>query len=197
MERPILLDFPAELAGERIVVRPLTDSDAEAMHGAIQESAEHIGAWLPWPERHRTVDDTLEYIRHMQAELARRDQFGMGIFHPDTGELLGGIGLHPRNWSVPDFELGYWIRQPHEGKGYVTDAVKLITRYAFGRLGANRVFIRCDTRNTRSCAIPRRLGFVHEGTLRNSVRDTAGGLADMEIWAMTPEDFTRAEGSWG
>lgn len=166
------------------------------MHEAIRESAEHIGRWMPWPDRHQTVDDTLEYIRHTQADLPRRESFGMGIFDRQTGELLGGIGLHPRSWAIPSLEIGYWIRESKEGKGYVTEAVKLLTRFSFGRLGANRVYIRCDSRNTRSCAIPRRLGFVKEGTLRNVERDSSGGLADMEIWAMTPEDFSRAEGTW-
>lgn len=196
MERPILLDFPAQLAGDRIVVRPWQDEDAQAMFDAIRESAEHIGAWMPWPERHQTADDTLEYIRHTQADLARRESFGMGIFDRETGELLGGIGLHPRNWSVPSFEIGYWIRQPMEGKGYVTEAVTLLTRFAFGRLGANRVFIRCDRQNTRSRAVPERLGFVTEGTFRNELRDTSGELADMVFYAMTPDDFTRGEKDW-
>jgi RimJ/RimL family protein N-acetyltransferase len=196
MERPILLDFPDQLTGERVTVRPWRDEDAQPMFEAIRESAEHLGAWMPWPDRHRTVDDSLEYIRHTQADLARRESFGLGIFDRETGELLGAIGMHPRHWGVPSFEIGYWIRQPREGKGYVTEAVKLVTRFAFGRLGANRVFIRCDRRNTRSCAIPERLGFVKEGTLRNTGRDASGGFADMVHYAMTPEDFTRAEQTW-
>jgi RimJ/RimL family protein N-acetyltransferase len=196
MERPILLDFPEQMAGERIVVRPWRDDDAQAMFDAIRESAEYIAAWLPWPDRHRSVDDTLSFIRHTQADLARRESFGLGIFDCQTGEVLGGIGLHPRNWDVPSFEIGYWIRQPREGKGYVTEAAKLLIRFAFGRFGANRVFIRCDTRNARSRAIPERLGFVTEGTFRNELRNTAGELADMVFYAMTPKEFTRAEKDW-
>jgi RimJ/RimL family protein N-acetyltransferase len=97
---------------------------------------------------------------------------------------------------VPSFEIGYWIRQPREGRGYVTEAVMLVTRFCFGRLGANRVFIRCDRRNTRSRAIPERLGFVNEGTVRNELRDTSGNLADMVFYGMVPEDFNLAERSW-
>jgi RimJ/RimL family protein N-acetyltransferase len=196
MERPILLDFPPQLAGPRVIVRPWRDEDVQVMHDAILESAEHIGAWMPWPDRHRTLDDTLEYIRHTQADLARREAFGMGIFDRETGELLGAIGVHPRQWTIPSFEIGYWIRKPKEGNGYVTEAVKLLTRFAFGRLGANRVFVRCDRRNTRSSAIPERLGFVLEGILRNSERDSSGDLADTMYWAMTPDDFSRAEPTW-
>jgi RimJ/RimL family protein N-acetyltransferase len=196
MERPIVLDFPAELCGARILVRPWRDEDAEPMFDAIRESAEHLRAWMPWPDRHRSVDDTLEYIRHTQANLALREAFGMGIFDRESGELLGSIGVHPRSWDVPSFEIGYWIRKPREGKGYVTEAVKLLTRFVFGRLGANRVFIRCDRRNTRSRAVPERLGFTTEGTFRNELRDTSGNLADMVFYAMTPDDFRRAEQGW-
>jgi RimJ/RimL family protein N-acetyltransferase len=74
----------------------------------------------------------------------------------------------------------------------MTDAVRLLCRLAFEQLSANRVLIRCDARNARIAAIPRRLGFVQEATFRNDVRDAAGALQDILIFAMTPGDYARS-----
>jgi RimJ/RimL family protein N-acetyltransferase len=69
--------------------------------------------------------------------------------------------------------------------------VRLLVRFAFETLGANRVFLRCDARNVRSAAVAQRLGFVHEATHRNEARDHRGSLRDTMIFALTPDDYTR------
>ena len=64
----------------------------------------------------------------------------------------------------------------------------MLTRFAFEELSAQRVFIRCAAGNHRSAAIPEeQLGFVPEGSLRNTNRDTNGDLYDMLMFGMTPE----------
>jgi ribosomal-protein-serine acetyltransferase len=100
------------------------------------------------------------------------------------------------DWEMRSFEIGYWIRASEHGKGYVTDAVKLLTAFAFQELSANRVFIRCSTKNLRSSAIPRGLGFAHEGIARNSVKDVTGLLHDVDVFSMIPGEFSQAQESW-
>ena len=189
MERPILLDLPNEILGGRITLRPLRDSDADGMFTAIQESIEHIRPWLPWYDTHKSVDDTLEYIRRMQSAWSLREGFDLGIFSPD-GRFLGGTGLGVRQWAVPSFEIGYWIRASEEGNGYVTEAADLVTRFAFDHLKAERVMIRCDTRNTRSRRVPERLGYRLEGIMRRSQLDTSGKPSDTAFYAMVRSEYT-------
>jgi RimJ/RimL family protein N-acetyltransferase len=117
----------------------------------------------------------------------------MGIFER-AGRYLGGSGLHRIDWNVGSFEIGYWIRKSAHGMGYVTEATKLLTQFAFEGLHANRVFITVAAPNVRSSAIPKRLGFVHEGTLRNSVRDVEGNLHDRLIFGMIPEEWKARAG---
>jgi ribosomal-protein-serine acetyltransferase len=195
-ERSILIDIPGELIGDRIVVRPFRDADAERVYAAIQESVDHLRPWLPWADRHQSIDDTREFIRRTQADLFLRDSFAMGIFSRTDGRFLGGCGLGSRGWMIPAFEMGYWIRKSAEGHGYVIEAVRLMTCFAFEVLEARRLVIRCDTRNLRSKAVPERLGYVLEGCLRNSQMDTSGWPADMLVFAMTPEDYDRARTTW-
>lgn len=96
--------------------------------------------------------------------------------------------LRPHNWAIPFFEIGYWLRSAAEGKGYMTEAVQLLTDYAFDQLGARRVMLRIDERNQRSIAVAERLPFQREGTLRNQERAADGTLRNMVIFALTPSD---------
>jgi RimJ/RimL family protein N-acetyltransferase len=96
--------------------------------------------------------------------------------------------LHRFDWTVPAMEIGYWLRPDAEGKGYVSEMVKLITAFAFTHLMAERVEIRCDAVNKRSAAVPRRLGFKQEALLRGSRRNIDGVLGDTLVFAMIRTD---------
>lgn len=183
-----LLPLFEELRGPRVVVRPYRPDDAEALFAAVEESREHIWPWLPWGDQHQTVEDTRNFIAHTQAHWLVREDMTVGFFEAESGRFLGGSGLHPRGWDVPAFEIGYWVRAGAEGHGYVAEAVKLLTDFAFASLGAERVMIRCDARNTRSAAVAERLGFVREGRIRHDRRAADGVLSDLLIYSLTPGD---------
>lgn len=191
---PILVELPSELVGERVLVRPYRPGDGAALWEAVEESREHILPWLPWGDTHKTPADSEAFVRRTHAKWLLREDLGLAVWDRRDVRYLGGSGLHRMEWDVPSFEIGYWLRKSAEGHGYMTEAVRLITRMAFETLGANRVFIRCADANHRSAAIPPRLGYVHEGTMRNSKRNTRGELYDMHVFAMTPEIFERVMG---
>lgn len=197
IERPLLLEFPEAWTSPRVIVRPWRDTDAQPFFDAIQESSAHISQWLPWPTYHRTVDDTREFIRRQQARLIVREGIdGLGIFHAESGAILGGTGLHVHDWHLPSFEIGYWIRSTAEGKGYVSEAARLLTTFAFEHLHAERVMIRCDARNDRSKRVPERLGFTFEGCQRHDSLGTDGAVRDTLIYAMIPAEYARAKQAW-
>lgn len=100
-------------------------------------------------------------------------------------------------WAVPhqtmEKSLEYRVHPRHEGHGIVTEAARALTTYAFDVLRAERVEIRLDPVNVRSRAVPQRLNFMQEGTLRRSAISTDGELRDTEIFAVTRADWSRAD----
>ena len=82
--------------------------------------------------------------------------------------FIGIINPHTINWEVPSFELGYWIRTPYSGKGYMTEAVNALTQYSFKQMHAIRLEVRCDPNNIKSRKIPERLGFEQEAILKKT-----------------------------
>lgn len=177
-----------ELRGERVVVRPWRIEDAEELFAAVVESRAHLLAWMPWASGHQSVEDSREVLTRMVAGWMLRADMPVALCDAASGRLVGGSGLHPRDWEARVFEIGYWARVSEEGKGYVTEAARLLTEYAARSLGANRVFIRCDARNTRSAAVPQRLGFTREALLRNDCQGHRGGLRSTLVFSLVPSD---------
>ena len=183
--------LPDVLRGARVVVRPFRLADGAPLLEAIDESRERLAPWLVWVDGHRSLDDSRAFILGAQAHWARREDLPVGIFDGTTGGLLGGSGLHRIDWALRRFEIGYWLRTSAQGRGYMQEAVRLLTSLAFEQLHASRVEIRMDPRNRRSQRVAERLGYVLEGTLRNCALDGAGLPSDRHIYALIPADYRR------
>ena len=184
-----LIPLFEELRGERIIVRPYRESDAQDLFKAVAESRDHLRPWLPFADEHRSVEESRDWIIHTMAHWLLRELLGLSIWEAATNRFLGGIGLHPHDWNTGYFEIGYWIRASAEGHGYVTEAVRLLTNYAFDTLQANRLEIRCDELNMRSAAIPQRLGFVKEGCLRNNATAPDGRIRSTLVFSLIPGEW--------
>ncbi len=181
--KPILRDFPEEFDTERLTIRAPRFGDGAPVHAAIIESLDSLKPWLPWVPSVPTVEEEEASLREWRAKfLARRDLLLL-LFLKGTDTVVGSSGLHPHDWDVPSFEIGYWVRNRFERQGYITEAVIGITRFGFDVLGARRIEIRVDDRNVRSWHIPERLGFTLEGILRNQARDVDGQLCDIRLYA--------------
>ncbi len=159
--------FPLELASERLILRQHDPSLADIMFRCVDEERERLRVFLPWVDGTRTAEDTRAYIQKTRDGHADGTQVGYGLFDPRTGEYMGNAGMHAIQWEHRCIELGYWILGRFEGKGHMSEAVRLLERACFD-LGFHRVEIRCSSANARSAAIPRRLGYTLDGTLREN-----------------------------
>ncbi|WP_413300649.1 GNAT family N-acetyltransferase [Bacillus sp. 1P10SD] len=178
--KPILIDFPEQFTTERLLIRKPMPGDGKGVYDAMQASLNELKEYMPWAHRNQTEEDVEVNMREAHAKFLTREDLRLHLYDKETGEFIGSSGLHRINWSVPKFEIGYWIDTRHSGKGYITEATQAITEFAFTELKARRVEIRCDSTNTKSRAIPEKLGFTLEGILKNEglsadgkeVRDT-------------------------
>lgn len=164
---PVLLQFPDEFESERLLIRAPRREDAVQCYEAVLHSLESLRPWLPFAENKPELEGTEAVLIEAAANFQLRKDLRLHFFSKETGEFIGSSGLHRINWEVRKFEIGYWVDHKFEGKGYVTEAVERITRFAFEELEANRVEIRCDPENVRSRAVAERLDFELEGILRN------------------------------
>jgi RimJ/RimL family protein N-acetyltransferase len=141
------------------------------------------------------VQECETYVRQALAKWLTQEDVTVGMWDCSTDRYVGGIWLYPIDWGVPAMGIGYWVRASAQGQGYATEAVTLLCKLAFITFAAQRVSIQCEAANTRSANIPRRLGFVHETTLRNHSRNTMGELTDTLVFALTRDDYSQREWS--
>jgi len=185
---PVLLDLPDAIETERLVLRSPRPGDGPAMNAAILDTWDALHRWMPWARERPAVEETETIARQLHASFLTRADLPMVMFLQDRKTVVGSTGLHRMDWSVPRFEIGYWIRRTHEGQGYVSEAVNALARFAFRTLEAERVEIHCSHRNARSQRVAERCGFTLEGRLRNHGRETTGELRDMMVYALIPGD---------
>lgn len=165
--KPILIDFLEEIYTERLFIRKPMPGDGNVVFEAIQASLNELKPWMPWANREQTEEDVEVNMREAHAKFLTREDLRFHIFNRETGQFIGATGLHRMNWDLPKFEIGYWIDTRCSGKGYITESTQAITEFTFNELNAKRVEIRCDSKNSKSRAIPEKLGFTLEGILKN------------------------------
>ncbi|WP_257306922.1 GNAT family N-acetyltransferase [Geothrix campi] len=155
-------------AGRALELRPLRLRDARALFALVDANRNRLRRWLPWPEANRSLQDSRAYILRVRAQAKLGAALPFGLWW--KGSLVGVAGfvwIDPANRSAA---IGYWLTQDVEGRGLMTAAVSALLRHGFRVLKLNRIEIRAGVRNRRSRAIPERLGFRHEGTLRQAER---------------------------
>ncbi len=173
-------------AGRGLELRPFNFRDAKALYALVEANRERLRRWLPWPDANRSVLDSRAFILRVRAQdrAGRGQSFGLWWRERLVG-VAGFVWIDPANGSAA---LGYWLAQEAEGHGLMTAAVTALIRHGFRTLQLNRIEIRAGVRNRRSRAIPERLGFRHEGTLRQ-VEKLADRHVDHAVYGMLVEEW--------
>ncbi len=189
VKKPVKMAY--KILTDRVVIRCYNPSDAPLLHQSVQESVEHLKPWMPWAHAEpEPLEAKVQRLRGYRAKFDLDQEYVYGIFNKDETRLLGGTGLHPR--VGPDaLEIGYWINVHEVRKGYCTEVVRALMQVGFDILGMRRLEIHCNPANVASAAVPRKLGFVHDATLRKRVPTEKGELRDSMVWSMLVDEYAR------
>lgn len=144
----------------------LSQDHAEKLFELTERNREYLREWLPWLDNNRYLQNTIDFIKYNQKQYKDNSSLQLGIWYEEN--LVGIIGFHRVDWTNHSTSIGYWLVEDCQGKGVVTKSCRALLDYAFGSLGLNRVEIRCAVENSRSRAIPERLGFREEGLMREA-----------------------------
>jgi RimJ/RimL family protein N-acetyltransferase len=178
---------------ERLNLRPLEFKDVYEMKAAIDESKEHLLKWMAWAKHEpEDIDKKLERIRNRRAEFDSDEAYQYGMFLQGSDKLLGVISLMKRIGEGA-MEIGYWLRGDSINKGYMLEAASALVKIAFGLQDVERLEIHCDIENTKSAAIPQKLGFTHEATIRRNEKKDDGSRKKSMIWVLFKEEYENSQ----
>ena len=174
-----------KLTGERVYIRFLEPTDAEALLAMRLRNADFFQKFSP---AHGSDYYTIESVHNMLNDVAQhreegRDYF-FGIFLNETDELIGDMNLfHIMRGPLQKCMVGYSLDQGHNGHGYATEALKLAVRYAFEELKLHRVEAGAMPVNIGSMRVLEKAGFEKEGIERKGVKIN-GQWQDHQIFSI-------------
>lgn len=162
--------MPAKIETQRLLLRPYRAGDGREYLVLCLNNKQHL---LPFEAGNPALDvkdetDAEILVREFAVDWAARSLLFMGAWLKQTGKLVAQVVLSPVNWDLPEFAVGYFVDRDHEGRGYVSEAVRAALELAFDVLGAARVRLSCNQTNLRSVRVAERCGFVREGHLRQT-----------------------------
>jgi ribosomal-protein-serine acetyltransferase len=173
---------------ENIELRTLKPSEAEIFFNVEKKNNIHLRKWLGWLDDDQSVTDVEKYIESSNKRLEENEGLDLAIWFEN--ELIGGIGLFPLDIANKKTSIAYWLVEEHQGKGIMTDSLKVVIEHAFTLLKLNRIEVTCATQNERSSNIPKKLGFEFEGISRES-----GWLydhfVDLEVYSLLSKEWKK------
>jgi RimJ/RimL family protein N-acetyltransferase len=143
---------------------------------------------MPWAhDEPLPFEQKLRGMRRFRGKFDLQEDYVYGIFNPEETKLLGGTGLHTR-LGESQLEIGYWIHKDFVNKGLVTESTAALVKVAFEVIHVHRIVIHCDPGNQASASIPRKLGFTHEGTLRQKT-PFLDRWSDSMVWGLLETEY--------
>jgi RimJ/RimL family protein N-acetyltransferase len=161
-----------------VSLRPLASRDLSAVEQAVSDP--EITRWFD--ERGLSARDVVEQAES-RWEQSQAAEFAIVDAEECVGSIWLNLGLSGRA------AVGYWLLPHARGKGLVTRAVRLVSRWAFDEVGVQRISLLADPRNAPSVGVAERAGFHREGVLRSWV-DVNGERVDHVSYSLLPGDLS-------
>ena len=181
-----------ELAGRRVLLRPLTPADFEQWQEVRLRCDEWLTRWEPQvaPGRPDVVNDRRAFAARCGARDRERQLgtgYGFGIF---VGERLRGeINLNAiQRGPFQNAYVGYWIGEQFAGQGYVPEALVVVARFAFEDLKLHRIQVAIIPRNLNSRRVVEKLALREEGIAERYL-EINGVWEDHVRYAITAEEW--------
>jgi ribosomal-protein-alanine N-acetyltransferase len=177
-----------KLQTERIQIRPLVREDAESLLELRVRNRSFFTPFEPLqPESHFTLEGQRQLIEGVITNWEQGTGYGFGIFLRKTGELIGRVNLsNVVRGAWQNCTIGYFLDQAFNGRGYMTEAVRLAVEFAFTEADLHRVQAAVMPRNEASIRVVERVGFRYEGYARYYLQIN-GIWEDHKIYSLTKE----------
>lgn len=131
------------------------------------------------------------FYSHYLKRIKRGITQGCFIFDLESDDLVGVININNiQLGSMRMASLGYYGDQAYAGRGYMTEGMGLVLKYAVADLGLHRLETNIQPGNTASLKLVKRLGFKKEG-FSPKYMQIGGKWRDHERWAILDDEILR------
>ncbi len=149
MKTPVLIT-------ERLLLRHFYTEDAtDVFYG--WESDPEVSKYMFW-KSHNDINKTIQWVEDEVSKIDSDTWYRWAIISKEDGKLLGTCLIY-FNEEYGEYEVAYNLSKNAWGKGYVTEAMRDVIKFAKNELGINKVMGRCVKENLSSRKVMKNLGF--------------------------------------
>jgi len=174
-----------ELRTEALILRPWRLEDAPSLTVACQDS--EIARWLSVIPSPYSEEDAYSFIGQSRESWDRGESYNFAIVNAESGDLAGSIAVRLRRFSTG--HVGYWIAREARGRGFASEALAGLCRWAVDALDVKRLELLADVDNRGSQRVAEKAGFQREGILRSSLENRDGTRRDSVSFSLLPEEM--------
>jgi RimJ/RimL family protein N-acetyltransferase len=169
------------LEGRLVRLRAIEPEDGARLNPMFNDPEVLAGLTVAMPQALTGFDEWAEGVRQ------NRDEFDL-IIETLEGEAIGACGLRGLNDRNRAGNLGIWVGRPYWNRGFGTDAVRTLCRFAFRHMNLQRVDLHVYANNLRGRRAYEKVGFRLEGTLRRGQFE-GGEYVDELVMGVLAEEF--------
>lgn len=152
-----------------LIIRSPENGDAKPLNDAINRSLPELQRWMLWakdPSLGPTEEFVADAVKQWNSD--KPSTLPLILIDKASNQIIGASGYNERSdFSVPYYDIGYWLDTKYTGKGLAAECLNAQARYAFAEFKAVRVQICAEPDNIKSLNVAGRCGFKHEATLQN------------------------------
>ena len=154
------------IKSKRFILRPIRRGDEGFLKKNINSKAIYRNTLrIPYPY---TLKDAREWIARNLKEGKKKKPSSINFVIDINNEAAGGVGLdHIEEYKA---EIGYWLGEKYWGRGIMTEAVKLVTRFGFAKLKLKRIYAYVFPWNKASMKVLKKAGYRFEGVLKKDIK---------------------------
>jgi [ribosomal protein S5]-alanine N-acetyltransferase len=150
MNRPPFVLFP-ELMSSRILLRRLESSDAAFVLDIMVYNGKPA----------ESIADAVAMIERIENDSQNGDTVNWVLIHRETNAAMGTIGYY-RGFANETGEIGFVMKPEYHGKGYMTDALNLVTEFGWNTLQLKRIIAITKLLNEPAVHLLERCGFRYK-----------------------------------
>jgi [ribosomal protein S5]-alanine N-acetyltransferase len=179
--------YPVQVTGDRVRLREFREDDVDQALALVGD--DRVTTFLSFDSR--THAETAAMVRGIveRAQADPRTEYYLAVTSLTSDDLIGFVRLAFA--GVQAGKLGYAVAADHWGHGYATDAAATMLEFGFTTLGLHRISAAIGPDNAASIQVVKRLGFHHEGRLRDHVH-TNGAWRDSELYSVLAHEWATA-----
>jgi ribosomal-protein-alanine N-acetyltransferase len=166
-------------------IEPLSLLDVKSFNKLMVSNAENFKDYLPKTlNQNLTLEASQKFVVSKVEKHISKDELLFVIKENQNNEVVGLVYIKELDWNKMQGEFAYCIDPRFEGKGWMSQTIKLLSYYALDELGLKTLQIIAHKSNLGSIKVAENCNFIWQKTLINEYTPPNKSPLDMELYEL-------------